>query len=373
MAMAAMLRKQNRPGEAARQYDTLLLSARDAGAQLSVATQYLAVLHKGPGIENSDPAGIAQLMSRLAREAWSFESAQSVLAEFARVLVFTGLIPDSLQTSLVAGVSTSLRTLSEPSAVLARAQLHYALERTARAIAALPDAKPSADKLLRESRALASASDESLKSLTNAADKILAARAAALLGERALASNDLETGTQLISTALSYEPNSADLRAALARVYIARNTRDKAVTSRDDLLRALPLSADNLRRAAVLSHQAGRNEDAERFASQALGIAQTSPAVSVGEAEEIALLAARAIYETGNASGATTRAIEIWNGLTSPQFTLVTRLAALLDLEAHLRDGNKTDAADGIKKQIDALQPNDRDLARAQNYLNGLW
>jgi tetratricopeptide (TPR) repeat protein len=250
--------------------------------------------------------------------------------------------------------------------------LHYALERGARELLTVPNAPPVTDRLAREALTLAAASDESLKPIAGGDDRILASRAAALLGERHGARGEWNEAAQWLQRAVAGEPVSIDLRVGLGRAYNAAQQPDKALAVREDLLRGLPRSSEVLRRASAISREAGKNDDAAKFAAQALNVAQSTNGVGVGSTEEIAFIAARALFVTGQE----TRAIAMWTGLTSTQWSLVTRLAALGDWQAHLRAAMRTSEADRVTQQIEALvketQASDNDLAAAQRYLNTL-
>jgi tetratricopeptide (TPR) repeat protein len=286
--------------------------------------------------------------------------------------VTRGVKLDALATSLALQVSAALRAAKTPAATVAAAHLHYALERGARELLTVPNAPPVTDRLAREALALAAASDESLKPIAGGDDRILASRAAALLGERHGARGEWNEAAQWLQRAVAGEPVSIDLRVGLGRAYNAAQQPDKALAVREDLLRGLPRSSEVLRRASAISREAGKNDDAAKFAAQALNVAQSTNGVGVGSTEEIAFIAARALFVTGQE----TRAIAMWTGLTSTQWSLVTRLAALGDWQAHLRAAMRTSEADRVTQQIEALvketQASDNDLAAAQRYLNTL-
>lgn len=371
-ALAAMLTKLGRPDEAARQYDTLFLSSRDAGEQASVAAQYLALLQSRSVEPGSSVPIVARLMASMARETWPLETNQAALTGYSRVLVSRGVQLDALETSLALQVSAALRAAKTPAASLAAAHLHYALERGARELLTVPNAPPVTERLARETVALAAASDEALKPIAAADDRILASRAMALLGERHAARGEWTEAAQWLQRAVASEPASTDMRAALARAYNASKQPEKALAVRDDLLRGMPRSSEVLRRAALISREAQKKEDTARFAAQALNVAQSTNSVGVGSTEELTLITARALFETGQE----TRAIALWTGLTGSQWSLVTRLAALGDWQAHLSAAGRSDEAQRVAAQLDALikqaGANENDVARAQRYLDTL-
>ncbi|HEX8236624.1 MAG TPA: tetratricopeptide repeat protein [Abditibacteriaceae bacterium] len=371
-ALAAMLTKLGRPDEAARQYDLLFLSSRDAGEQASVAAQYLPLLQSRAVEPKAAVPVVARLMTSMAREPWPLDSLQGALTGFSRVLVTRGVQLNALDSSLALQVSAALRAANTPAAALAAAHLHYALERGAREVLTVPNAPPTAERLARESIALGTASDEALQPITASDDHVLAPRAAALLGERHAARGQWNEAAQWLQRAVAGEPGSLDMRAGLARALNATKQTDKALAVREDLLRGLPRSTEVLRRASTISREAGKNEEAARFAAQALNVAQSTNSVGVGSTEELALIVARALFETGQE----TRATAIWTGLTSTQWPLVTRLAALGDWQAHLSASTRTAEAERVTQQINAVvkesQASENDVAAAQRYLDTL-
>jgi tetratricopeptide (TPR) repeat protein len=294
-----MLVKQGRTDEAARQYEILFLSSRDAGEQASVAVQYLAMLQSRAVESKTLVPVVARLMTSMAREAWPLETSQGALTGYSRALVTRGVKLDALATSLALQVSAALRAAKTPAATVAAAHLHYALERGARELLTVPNAPPVTDRLVREALALAAASDESLKPIAGGDDRILASRAAALLGERHGARGEWNEAAQWLQRAVAGEPVSIDLRVGLGRAYNAAKQPDKALAVREDLLRGLPRSSEVLRRASAISREAGKNDDAAKFAAQALNVAQSTNGVGVGSTEEIAFIAARALFVTG--------------------------------------------------------------------------
>jgi tetratricopeptide (TPR) repeat protein len=211
-ALAAMLAKLGRPDEAARQYDTLFLSSRDASEQASVAAQYLSLL-QSRGVEPGSAAPtVARLITSMARETWPLETNQAALTGYSRVLVSRGVKLDALDTSLALQVSAALRAAKTPSASLAAAHLHYALERGARELLTVPNAPPVTERLAREAVAMAAASDEALKPIAGGDDRILASRAMALLGERHAARGEWAEAAQWLQRAVASEPASTDMR-----------------------------------------------------------------------------------------------------------------------------------------------------------------
>jgi tetratricopeptide (TPR) repeat protein len=311
-------------------------------------------------------------MSSMAREAWPLETSQGALTGFSRVLVTRGVQLNALDSSLALQVSAALRAARTPFATLAAANLHYALERGARELLTVPNAPPVTERLAREALTLASASDEALKPIASGDDRILASRATALLGERHAARGEWKEAVQWLQNAVAAEPGSIDMRAGLARALNASQQPDKALAVRDDMLRGLPRYSEVLRRASTISREAVNKDDAARFALQALHVAQATNGIGVGSTEELALIAARALFETGQES----RAIALWTGLTSTQWSLITRLAALGDWQAHLRGSSRTMEADRVSEQlkalIEAFKARDNDIAAAQRYLDTL-
>jgi tetratricopeptide (TPR) repeat protein len=365
-ALASLLIKLGRGTEAAREYEVLILSSREASEQARVAIQYLGLLRNDPSA--ATVATIARLLTVMAREPWNLEAAQGGVTALARGLVSRGVSLEALDTSLALRVSALLRSSSDPASIVAAAHLHYALDRGARVLQTVPGAPPAADRLARDAAALATASDTALPVVANGENRVLAPRASALLSERMAARGAWNEALTWLERAAAAEPTSIDLRVGLARAYAAAGARDKAVATRDHMLRAIGHTAETLRRAAVISRQVEQNEAAARFAAQALHLAQATRSVSVGDTEEIALLAARTFFAAGQEG----RSISIWTGLTSTQWSDLTRLTALADWHAHLRKAGRSTEADAVKARLDAFKPSEEDVAAALQYVDSL-
>ncbi len=281
------------------------------------------------------------------------------------MLIARGLDP---KASLALEVAALLRGRGDAASRLGAAHLHFAFERGAREAMRGPDVAPAIERLLRQSQGWSAESVEALKAVAVGGDKMLAARALTLLAESALAREALDEAAQRLTIAIALEPQSADLRFALARVYGQAGRPAEALAARDDILRTLPRTSANLRRVALLSARLNRNDEALRFASQALQAAQTERSVSTVQAQEIAFAVARLLLQADQ----TERATELYNGLASAQWGRTDRAAALLDMEARLRQAGKIAEADRAKASLAALRATAPELDAAQAFLDSL-
>lgn len=386
-AMALSARDQGRFDEAARQYETLLTGARDASEQVGIAGNYLVLLQAQASDKSANTGGAAggatadgaaagdnmrrvapaaaALLARLAGEAWPLEAAQSAAASFAEALIGRGL---DAKASLALETAALLRGKADAASRLAAAHLHFALERVARQAMSQPDVAPTTERLLRQSQAWSTESAEALKAIAVGDDKMLAARALALLAEAAMLRGDSSEAAQRLTLAIVLEPQSADLRFALARVYLQAGRQAEALATRDDILRTLPRTPGHLRRAALLSARLERSDEALRLASQALQTAQVERTVSTVQAQEMVFTLARLLLSGGQSE----RATGLYNGLASAQWGRADRAAALIDLEARLRAAGKTPDADRVQANLTALRATAAELEAAQAFLDSL-
>ncbi|HVF11106.1 MAG TPA: hypothetical protein VNA16_09905 [Abditibacteriaceae bacterium] len=354
-ALAAALRKAKKYDEAARQYETLLAAARDAGEEMGVAINYAFLL-----LDQKSAPALAQLLARLAREPWPFTGARQLMDNVVRVLM-----PHRAMSQRVA---TALRASQEPAARLAALHLDEALLRLARKQAADPKAPLDADVKLNEAARAAAASLQALQAIVTAADRVLAGRAAALLGEDALNRRDAPAAVRWLKTAVEIEPRDVNLRLALARAYSANKQQAEALAVRDDLLQTLPHTVENLRLMSILSLRLQLPDDAVRTALRAMNTARLARDVSPEDFETTALIAARALF----AAGQLTPATEIYKQLAAAQWTVTDRAAALLDLRARFQKAGREDDAFQITEQLKSLKLTRSQLRTAQEYLASL-
>jgi hypothetical protein len=354
-ALAAALRQAKRYDEAARQYETLLLGSRDAGEEMGVAINYAFLL-----IDQKNSAGIAQLMVRLAREPWPFGSAQQLIDSF-----ISALLP---HRALAQQVAVALRGTEDPGARLAAMRLDAALLELARKQATDPKDALDADVKLNTAEQAASASLQALEAVVAGADKVLAGRAAALLGENALNRRDAPGAVRWLKTAVEIEPRDVNLRVALARAYLANKQRAEAMAVRDAILQTLPPTVENLHLVSILSLRLDLPGDAASTAVRAMNTARLGKEAAAEDFETAALIAARSLFDSGGAP----RAMEIYKELAATQWPVPDRAAALLDLRARFQKAGREDEAAQITAQLQALKMNKQQLATAQAYLRSL-
>jgi len=354
-ALASALRQSKRYDEAARHYEILLAASRDAGEEMGVAINYAFLL-----IDQKNAPAVAQLMTRLAREPWPFGGAQQLMDNF-----ISALLP---HPALARQVATVLRAGEEPGARLAAMRLDEALLQLAQKLAADPKAPLDADVKLNEAALAADASLKALETVVTGADKVVAGRAAALLGENALNRRDAGAAATWLKTAVEIEPRDVNLRVALARAYLANKQRAEAIAARDAILQTLPQTVENLHLVSILSLRLELPNDAASTASRAMNTARLGREAAAEDFETAALIAARALFLAGQIP----RAAEIYKELAAAQWPVADRAAALLDLRDRYQKAGRDDDAAQITAQLMALRLTKKQLRTAQGYLAGL-
>jgi len=268
-ALAIALRRQKQWAPAARQLELLMMSSRDPGEELGIAANYLSLLEAADvaagksgssstrtgNASASAPAGAAQLLARLASEPWPLAAADSGARSFATLL--------QNNDKLWPPTAAILRASKQPSMQLGAAYFFFSLENSLTSMSKRSgqDAatKTYVADLLKRAQGWSSAAEANLPALADGADKILAARAASLLGGRALSRGDNEEAISRLQSAVENEPDSEQMRLALMRAFVAAGRTDDAIQTRDALLQALPQDAETLNRIAAISPQLARN------------------------------------------------------------------------------------------------------------------
>lgn len=264
-ALAIALRRQKQWAPAARQLELLMMSSRDPGEELGIAANYLSLLEAADAAaaksgesstrKDSAPAGAAQLLARLASEPWPLADADSGARSFATLL--------QNNDKLWPPTAAILRASKQTSMQLGAAYFFFSLENSLTSMSKRSgqDAatKTYVADLLKRAQGWSSAAEANLPALADGADKILAARAASLLGGRALSRGDNEEAISRLQSAVENEPDSEQMRLALMRAFVAAKRTDDAIQTRDALLQALPQDAETLNRIAAISPQLARN------------------------------------------------------------------------------------------------------------------
>lgn len=403
-ALALMLRRAGRFDEATRQLEILFDAARDSNEALGIATTQWNYAQRRTDLAPALVAGMgARSLRRLAGD-WSLDASRAATSTFAETILRSTLpaspapgaaaagapavdtrmpLPTAISSLLVnaanapnaavdangdANGDANDKVLSgDAASALAAAHLHFAMQRLGTAQLARPGAPAAWERFKRVADGLATSSIAALKSVAGG-DAFFGSRAAALLQEDAVARGDWNEAARWLALAIQGEPQSLELRALLTRVQIAATKPAEALAARNDILRAMPSSVDALRRAGVFSASLNLSEDAARYATQALNIAQTTREVSIEQTQAVAFSLAHILL----AQGQFDRAAPLYTGLSADQWPLEDRLAALLDWEARLRAMDKTEEAARARAQATALAYTDEDVKTAQRILRGI-
>jgi hypothetical protein len=323
-----------------------------------VALNYLRML-----APDEDTVGMARLLTRLSREPWPFSDEQELM---------DGVINALVANRAAAGeVAVELKRQPDPAGRLAAAQLYQALSRPVPAAprppvgaAAAPPPTFTPEAALRE---LGNILPE-LPTMVDGPNKILAARAAALLGEISLGAGQPTVALQWFQKAIEIEPGEPSLRLAKAFAHVSDNNVEAAKVMRDDLLRMLAPTPENLLRLAGLSKNLTLKDEAARLTWQAFGIAQVTPAVSPGQMQRAAFAAARAAFGAGQKQ----RGIQIYSALALPQWDWDLRAAALIDLEHQSRAAGDNATADSAAQWNASLEFSAEQLRGAEAFLQSL-
>ncbi|HEX8463582.1 MAG TPA: hypothetical protein VF627_03105, partial [Abditibacterium sp.] len=305
-AMATAHRRLKQRAEAAAQWEMLLLGARSGAEQSVLAASYFGFLEGG-----GDAAGAARLLERLAGEKWNYSASRALLDGVSGRVAASPLAP---------AIGAALLASDSDAAAVANAALGAKRIEVARRALESPQAPPAADANLdRATRDLGLALAK-LQRVAAGANRVLAARAAAFLAENA----DLggEVRLQLLQNALQIEPRDAALRLAL----IGALEGDAAKTEREIAARTLDFEPEVRRQLANAARRGGDLAGAAQIAEEIFAITSRSPAASANEWQRVAFALAKAAYSAGQ----TGRGVEIYTGLSLPQWNAIDRAAAML-------------------------------------------
>ena len=378
-AAAMMMRQQGDIAGAVAQYTQLLQAPRNAEEQSNIALSYAQALLKdadGDAVKTRDAsAAIAQLLARLAGEAWPLEDAQNAQQILMASLVTRGLNVSKIDSSPILQVAATLSAASDSSSTLASAQLSFALLDTARALNAVAEPPAAAERLLRAAEKSATDAEAALQKIAdgkndgNPTSRVLAARALVLLGERAGARGDWKTAITRLAAASHLQPGSVELRVTLARAYSGDGRNVEARRVRDDVLRAFDPAPRILQRAAVISTFCGDFDNGLSLAQNALDSGQAAPATTVNQQAQSQLALADAQFNSGGDGAG--RAAQTWKFLSSEEWPYLVRVAALLAAQSHLQSAGRGTEADEMQKQLAVLQPTNGDFAAASDLVSG--
>jgi tetratricopeptide (TPR) repeat protein len=351
--LISALRRDKKFEAVAPQYEILFKVSRSGDEQAGVALNYLRLL-----LKNGEPNGIVGLLLFVAHESWPFEESQQTLAPLLNVV--------AAKPEIVTPVLDALSKSPDPYARLILAKMMANQLRTARAILEAPEAPDRAERdVIAAGQSLQTAL-QLLEPLAQSDDKILAPRAAAILGEAAVNRGDFADAQKWFVSAIAFEPRDINLRVALANTLLAQNKTGPALAARDEMLRALPHTLANLHRIAKLSAQIGVESDRKftaRLASQAFNRACATPEVSTGAWQLVAFTAARALFDAGQ----TEEALAIYNGLAGPQWSGIERAVAFIDIEESYKLIGQTQKAAAAAAQLEALKLSPQERNRAED------
>jgi len=356
--LASALRRDKKWPELAAQYPILFQASQNVDEELGVALNHFRWL-----MNRQQANGLAAALLDFAREPWPFDDSQQLIQPLVNVVLAKEAAPG--KPSFGAQVLTILQNRDDPYAKLMVAYFQLNAAREARQIAAGRDAPDDARAIARRATADAKTAVEALAPLANGKDKILASRAAALLGEEAINHQAFDQAQHWLSRAIALEPHDVNLRVALATSLLASGKTDEAVAVRDDALQALPPTYEVLQRLTSVSLNIAQPEDranTARIANAAMNLGRILPAVSADQWQFAALLAARANMIADNEDAATM----IYTELTNPQWGILGRAVALMDWESSLRKSGRAEQADQITAQVAAMKltPQQRQMVK---------
>lgn len=397
-ALAIALRRQGDLTGAAQQWQNLILSARDASEEVGIAINFLTTLKDMDAVANKAVAasgatsstrsqvekttnapnasgttpvgtpsllaarGAAQMLSRLASESWALENAESATRAFA-----TYLQADLVLWPQVVAV---LRASDQPTMQLGAAHFFFTLENSFSAMASRankPEMQSYLDDLLQKARLWSSEAEAKLTTLANGGDKIVAARAAFLLGERALTRHDFDGAIAQFQMAVVLEPDSLETRFALARTLVAAGRNAEALQARDTIAQNFAPTTLLFNRLAALSNKLGQADDALQQSQLAWNLA-CAPDADSNDAQRAGFLLARSLV----AKNRLAEARVIYINLSGAGWDFTGRIAAFSAQENAWRKAGNSENADQAKTQRAALKPGAADLQAAKTFLESL-
>ncbi len=330
-ALAMALNRLNRPSEAAAQWQILLAGARNAGEQGTLAGGTLGLLEA-----NRDARGAARLLARLAGEPWGYSASRALLdAALARAAV----------SPLADAISGALLAANDAAATLAAATLAVKrLDNAQRALEA-PEAPPAADGNLARATRDAGVALERLRPVAEAENRIVAARAAALLAENAELPD--EGRLALLRRAIEVEPRDAALRLAL----IGALPPEEAAKERQIAARTLDFDLETRRQLANAARRGGDVAGALQIGEETFAAATRAPETDTNTWQRMAFSLAKTAFDARQNS----RALDLYTGLSLPQWNPIDRAAALLALRRGYQETGRSDEATALNPKIIAL------------------
>jgi hypothetical protein len=350
--LVTALREAGRDNEMMVQYHILFRAAHTSAEQLGVALNFVRWQMNRKSAE-----GLAQTLIFCAHEQWTFADSQQLLQPLVNVV--------ASKAELWPGVLQALRSSNDPYARYVEALLLANRERRERAILAQPEAPLAAERNLAAAQNALAGALKGLEQIAGGADRVLAARVCGLLAEQAMNHGDFANGEKWIASAAESEARVVELRVALSSAQLAQQKNEQALATRDEAMRALPHSFENLQRLAKLSDRIGATGDevsTALLAALAMNAAISSE-VAVGDFQTSALIAARSALYANQVAPSNT----IYSGLTNTQWSAIDRALALLDWQQTLRDINRNEQAEQLSAQLNALGLSPQELNIARN------
>lgn len=331
-ALATAYRRLNQNDLAAQQWEMLLIGARAPDEQGALAANYFGLFEKA-----GDTAAAAHLLARIAGQNWAYSDARATL---------DALSLRYAASPMAGAVVKALDTADDGASALAMATLAQKQTEVAERLLQTPDAPPAADANLdRANRDLGLALGK-LKGIADGPNRLLAARAAAFLAE--WASLAVEERLGLLRRAIELEPRDASLRFAL----VGALSGDEAKKERDIAAKVLDFDTETRRQLSSATRNAGDVALALQLGEEALAEAARAPEVTTNTFQRLAFSVARTAF-VGNQS---TRATELYNGLSLPQWNPIDRAAALLALSRNYKEAGKEAEVTRINAKVAALK-----------------
>jgi hypothetical protein len=351
-AKAAIARRQGDFAAVSQYYQELLVSARGADEEQGVAINYLRQL-----VYAKDTSGIAALLTRLSYEPWKWKPLSDMMNAAGGVLAF--------DPSLANDVTQALQNSPDPYAHWAAARLAATMVASLNLVLQNPNAPDKYQGDQNVAMQSLTAALQSLIPVVDGTDKILAARAAAALGESALergvqsddadAKKAADVASQWFAKAVAINPGELSYEENLITAFHAAGDDKSAKSARSALLAKLPLDSEAMRTAAKLTlltaaDSADKNL-AAKIAVSAFLLAQTSTSTSTSTFWHTGITAARCLMASGNID----EAQNIYQKLSLPQWTDTDRAVAFLDWQYQLKQAGQDQAAEDVQRKLEDL------------------
>jgi hypothetical protein len=364
--------KLNNFNEAARQFEILLASSRDATEQANVAGVYIDFLQRiggGPtppaaldangnpiadaGQPTNNAAAIANVVIRVAGEKWDFEKSKLLLDAISRRALLSPLRNDIMREVRNNGGS--------PANMAWATMAGYRLEAAKNALAK-PDAPASADAELERAERELSGAMGVITQLANSQERIMAARACVFLAQRGgLSPVD---GIKYLRRAADLEPRDLSLQLSLIEsLGIEGASGEEAKKRREQISLIFDLDVEASRQLALLAWFQKDDALAALVSEESYNVAARSPEANVNQFQRSAFSWARIAATTAHNA----KSVELYNNLAGEQWGLIDRTAALLGQRQRITENG----GDGkhIDERIRVLGLDMDSLQSAANYL----